>query len=433
MFEKLMGLIGLGRTQEAERNAPETRAKQASPHSRENGSRPRRLVAGNVCFTLFGAVAVVGVLGAGIMSTMRGPLTTMVEVNRIEETKAEMAVGLRLILLTPYGTADGDVLTEPAEPDACTVAPTEAGCIPAAASAKKKDAWGTSYAYCAWNNGSDHAALGRILSGGVSTNNVAVALISAGPDRQFQTTCANEAAGFINPDDGGGDDIVRKYNYNDAVAGSDGLWALQAGADGDEARIEEEINVGGGAGAVSTFEGGAQFGSNLTTAGNVQADVVGPNPAGTQDFVEFTNGILLGDTDTCTDGMLRIRSNKLELCLGGAWDEVGKALWIEDGSGIRNDPTLAPNVGVGTSPSASYSLYVNGGAATDTLKATSTVDFDATLNADGAVTFGSTLDVTGNTLLSGTLDVTGATKLADTLEVTKETDMFGDLTVESDV
>ena len=31
---------------------------------------------GNVFFTLFGAVAVVGVLGAGIMATMRGPLST---------------------------------------------------------------------------------------------------------------------------------------------------------------------------------------------------------------------------------------------------------------------------------------------------------------------------------------------------------------------
>lgn len=391
-----------------------------------------RSESGNVFFTLFGAVAVVGVLGAGVMSTMRGPLTTMVEVNRIEETKAEMAVGLRLILLTPYGTADGDALTEPAEPDACTVAPTGAGCIPAAASAKKKDAWGTSYAYCAWNNGSDSTALGRILSGGASTNNIAVALISAGPDRQFQTTCANGPT-FLTPSDGGGDDIIRKYNYNDAVAGSDGLWALQAGADGDEARIEEEINVGGGAGAVSTFEGGAQFGSNLTTAGNVQADIVGPNPDNGQDFVEFTNGILLGDTDTCTDGMLRIRANKLELCLGGSWDEVGKALWIEDGSGIRNDPTLAPNVGIGTSPSGSYSLFVNGGAATDTLKATSTVDFDATFNADGATTLGSTLDVTGATTLDSTLGVVGATELDSTLGVDGTSEFREDATFISDV
>lgn len=382
-------------------------------------------------FTLFGAVAVVGVLGAGIMSTMRGPLTTMVEVNRIEETKAEMAVGLRLILLSPNPASDGDVLTEPAEPAACAGAPTGAGCIPATASAKKKDAWGTSYAYCAWNNGSDHAAMGAVLSGGVSTNNVAVALISAGPDRKFQTTCSGTT--FLTPSDGGGDDIIRKYNYNDAVAGSEGLWALQAGADGDEARIEEEINVGGGTGAVSTFEGGATFGNNLTTTGNVQADVVGPNPDGTQDFVEFTHGILLGDTDSCTDGMLRIRAGKLELCLGGAWDEVGKALWIEDANGMRNDDALAANVGIGTGSSATYKLYVNGGTATDTLKATSTVDFDATLNVDGAVTLKSTAGIDGAATLGSTLDVTGATKLADKLEVTKEADLFGDLTVNSDV
>lgn len=395
-------------------------------------------------FTLFGAVAVVGVLGAGIMSTMRGPLTTMVEVNRIEETKAEMSVSLRLLLLKAgeldSTTPAADVLTEPVMPANCTgTTATGAGCIPGTTGARQKDAWGTSFAYCAWNNGSNHAAISpHILAGDVSTNNISVALISAGPDRKFQTSCvANPGSGsgfqVISPADGGGDDIVRKYNYNDAVAGSDGLWALQVGAVGDEARIEEEINVGGGAGAVSTFEGGATFGNNLTTTGNVQADVVGPNPNGTQDFVEFTHGILLGDSDTCTNGMLRIRASKLELCLGGDWDEVGKALWIEDANGMRNDDALAARVGIGTASSTTYSLFVNGGSATDTLKATSTVDFDATLNVDGAVTLKSTAGIDGAATLGSTLDVTGATKLADKLEVTKETDMFGDLSVNSDV
>jgi len=405
----------------------------AKGDSKERLKGRRSRERGNVFFTLFGAVAVVGVLGAGIMSTMRGPLSTMVEVNRIEETKAEMAVGLRLILLTPYGTADGDALTEPAEPDACAGAPTGAGCIPSAASAKKKDAWGVSYAYCAWNNGSDHAALGRILGGGTSTNNIAVALISAGPDRQFQTTCADEAGGFINPDDGGGDDIVRKYNYNDAVAGTDGLWALQTGVSGDEARVQEEISVGGGNAAVSTFEGGATFGNNIQTEGNVNTDVIGPVPSGTQDYVEFTHGILLGDTASCTDGMLRINAGKLQLCMGGAWDEVGKALWIKDTNGMRNDDALAAHVGIGGASSTSYSLVVDGGSATDTLKATGAADFDSTLNVDGAATLGNTVAVDGAATLNNTLGVVGATEFDSTLGVDGTSEFRDDARFISDV
>ncbi|MCF8495208.1 MAG: hypothetical protein K9G62_00910, partial [Alphaproteobacteria bacterium] len=54
---------------------------------------------GNVFFTLFGAVAIVGVLGAGIMATMRGPLSTMVEVNRRAQAEADMTIAAKLALL----------------------------------------------------------------------------------------------------------------------------------------------------------------------------------------------------------------------------------------------------------------------------------------------------------------------------------------------
>ena len=53
-------------------------------------------------FTLFGAVAVVGVLGAGIMQTMRGPLSTMVEVNLRERAKIEMSIASKLVMLEDF-------------------------------------------------------------------------------------------------------------------------------------------------------------------------------------------------------------------------------------------------------------------------------------------------------------------------------------------
>lgn len=393
---------------------------------------------GNVFFTLFGAVAVVGVLGAGIMSTMRGPLTTMVEVNRIEETKAEMGVGLRLLLLNAINQ-DDDVLTEPNQPASCSGMPTGAGCVPIGGPAKQKDAWGSYYAYCAWNNGSDNDAIGSLIhKGGASTNNIAVALISAGPDRKFDTSCA-DASTFITPSDGGGDDIVRKYNYNDAVAGSDGLWALQAGASGDEARVEEEISVGGGTGSVSTFEGSGAFGENVRTEGEIQTDVVSPHPSNSLDYIEFTGSVLLPEVTglSCgaNEGAIAFDASEdiVAFCDGSSWQPLGKKFWIADANGIRNNDALAAHVGIGTASSSAYSFYVNGGSATDTLKATGIVDFDSTLNVDGAATLNDSLEVTSDTKLNAKLDVVGATELDATLGVDSTSEFRGDVTVISDV
>ncbi|MFA5951989.1 MAG: tail fiber domain-containing protein [Hyphomicrobium sp.] len=400
----------------------------------------RRHERGNVFFTLFGAVAVVGVLGAGIMSTMRGPLSTMVEVNRIEETKAEMGISLRLILLKgeDQDTGAGDTLTEPPAPAACT-STDGGGCIPGNVGAKSKDAWGTSYAYCAWNNGSDHAAIGTILAGDTSTNNVAVALISAGPNRTFETDClTNPGSGgnflvFSPSEPPGGDDIVRRFNYNDAVAGSDGLWEMQTTAGNDTAVVQEEIKVGGGAGSVSTFQGGATFGEDLQTSGNVKADVIGPHPTNGQDYVEITNGILVGDTATCTDGMLRIHADKLEMCMASAWDEVGKSLWEEISATSMRTVTGYDHVGIAQAPTTDALAVTGATKLTGVLGATGAVDFDTTLNVDGAADLNSTLDVTGATTLGATLDVVGATELDSTVGVDGTSEFRDDATFIADV
>lgn len=108
----------------------------------KNGQNPRhrRGELGNVFFTLFGAVAVVGVLGAGIMATMRGPLTTMVEVNRREQAKSELQVAASLVLSVATddyvedtceggGPAAVDGYTEGPPPTAGT-GPTGGGLMP---------------------------------------------------------------------------------------------------------------------------------------------------------------------------------------------------------------------------------------------------------------------------------------------------------------
>jgi hypothetical protein len=216
------------------------------PASRSNRQSER----GNVFFTLFGAVAILGVLGAGIVATMRGPLTTMVEVNRQEQAKAELRNNASFVLLSasddaceaaPDGYTEGPAPETPISP-----ALVGGGAIPASIAAVKNDPWGTPYGYCAWDHGDiaanqDGCDAGTHLSGNTSTNNIAVAIISAGPDREFQTDCLDDPT-YLSDIEGEGDDLVNAITYTGAVEGSDGLWTV---VDADTAGIEKDIQVGG--------------------------------------------------------------------------------------------------------------------------------------------------------------------------------------------
>ena len=80
----------------------------------------RKGESGNIFFTLFGAVAIVGLLGAVVVATIRGPLSTMVEVQNRAKAEAEMSIASRMVLLeaaqlTADGDCDGDGFVEPLE------------------------------------------------------------------------------------------------------------------------------------------------------------------------------------------------------------------------------------------------------------------------------------------------------------------------------
>lgn len=410
---------------------------------------------GNVFFTLFGAVAVVGVLGAGIMSTMRGPLTTMVEVNRIEETKADLRLSARMILLkskdnnatgevtATEGAAGTNQYTEALEPGA-PVSGMGAGfgTIPGTAGAKQKDAWGTSVGYCAWNNGPDNVARGRWLAGSNDQNAVALALISAGPDRKFTTEC-KDADDFVDQSSLG-DDIVVQLDYGQAVSGSGGLWsAVQMTDDGgatiEGAQINRALSVTST--GTSQFSGGAAFQESVRTEGQIETDMISPFPGTTPlDYIEFTGSVLLPEKTGLSCGA----SNKgaisyddsetiVSFCDGTSWQPLGKKFWIEDANGIRNNNTLAPHVGIGAGSDGAASLNVGGGTKTDTLAASSNATIGGTLGVTGASTLGSTLGVTGATTLSSTLGVVGAAELDSALGVDGTSEFRNDVTAKSDV
>ena len=86
--------------------------------------------------------------------------------------------------------------------------PNGGGLIPLSSSAPKDDSYGGKLGYCSWDNGSVNASSGRI-AGQVSSQTAPVlAVISAGVDGVFQTSCSDIAAGT----GAKGDDYVISYN-----------------------------------------------------------------------------------------------------------------------------------------------------------------------------------------------------------------------------
>ena len=98
---------------------------------------------------------------------------------------------------------DADGVLEPVPPRAPVAgepaAPLGGGLVPTTSAGPKTDGYGTPLGYCGWDNGLTNTGGGLVLSG---TNNPPdinpapfIAIIYAGEDRTFQTTCAMAATG----------------------------------------------------------------------------------------------------------------------------------------------------------------------------------------------------------------------------------------------
>src|SRR5690606_3179218 len=89
-----------------------------------------------------------------------------------------------------------------------------------------------------------------LIPGGPTHDQYVLAIISAGPDRQFQTSCnAWVVANTDNQPDApllakatGTDDIVLCYTYAEANTAGGGLWSLKSG-DPDKATIVKDLEV----------------------------------------------------------------------------------------------------------------------------------------------------------------------------------------------
>ena len=186
-----------------------------------------------------------------------------------------------------------------------------------------------------------------------------IAVISAGPDRTFSTTCSDYVDADTDVISSGGDDIVKRYSYGEASVIGASLWNLKAG-DTTTAETDKDVMLGD----VLEFD---------TGNGLIQASVFN-----TSGLTSANGGVMLGNEERvqlcdATDNEATMRynatENSLEVCTGaGGWVNI---------SGTKSWPLLAPDGSAGA-PSYSFTnatdagLYYDGssvifkGAATNT-------------------------------------------------------------------
>lgn len=314
--------------------------------------------AGNIFFAIFGALALVGILGAATMTFMKGPLSSAVKLTKLNTAEVQMTIGSQVAVMSTTsqansGDCDSDGFVEPMDWRAATTepVPTNGGLIPLSLGISKKDPWGTEYGYCVWNHGamtSGGTCGSNMLTGTNSTAYPVVALVSAGPDKTFTTTCRSFATADSNADgdlDDAGDDplvskatetdddVIHTFTYEEATAASGGLWSLKSG-DPATAVIDKKIETTG----TASLAGGVLLpDSSLITCDATTAGVMAKNSSGTG--IEICDGTgswtsisggsgasssFATSTATCdstTAGQVRYNSTTTlpEFCNGTSW------------------------------------------------------------------------------------------------------------------
>ncbi len=205
---------------------------------RDPRQKTRSFQNGSILFVLFASIAMIGVIGVVGMNIMKGPVRAMADVTRRTIAENHMIASGKLALIMSareVGDCDKDGLVEPIEwANAPTGKPfpLNGGVLPPTIGAALTDPWGNPYGYCAWDHGPIRqdvlcGASAKRLNGANTPDKLVIAIISAGPDKIYQTGCQSEGNGDYLLRAPGGDDVVMSYSFAEAIALSGGLWNLK--------------------------------------------------------------------------------------------------------------------------------------------------------------------------------------------------------------
>lgn len=248
---------------------------------------------GNVFLILFVAVILLGGVGNVLTKIISGPAQGVGTITRQALSETDLANAAKIIgasARVTVGDCDGDDMIEPLpwRDAAGAPAPAGGGLIPEGTPAPARDQWKRPIGYCAWDHGSstvsdDVAACGgnaaNRLGGGDLITEYVIALISAGADGAFQTTCRAfvDANSDGVPDQPlvhktpGSDDIVLAYTYGELFAAGEGGTTGNIGPQPDDActpetagLLRDEMDTI----QVCTSDGWEEVGASITSSGN---------------------------------------------------------------------------------------------------------------------------------------------------------------------
>lgn len=206
---------------------------------------------------LMAAIACLLMLSLAAVSYLLPTLKNNDRLTRITHTDRLVRQSAYL-LAAAASDIDSDDVAEPPAFLSGTFKPTGGGNVPSVNNAPQKDAWGHLLGYCPWDNGATNSSTHRITgttwdgNSDSQLNIPSLAVISAGPDGIFETTCSNLHAGTIKGDDRAvilNVQQVKAINnggayFNDSVADATALNALStAGLADGTIRLQRSDNT----------------------------------------------------------------------------------------------------------------------------------------------------------------------------------------------
>lgn len=230
---------------------------------------------GSVMTVLLAAVAMVAVMGVTTFNILSGPVTTMSKTTYKSMAQNQIDATVGTIMRLSSTDCDGDTYMEPPE---ARVDGTDYK-LPNNLGVPTTDPWNTDYMYCPFDTGTvDDPACGGATQAryagttdpttGDDEANYVFAVISAGPDKIFQTTCSDYVDTTTPVVVPAGDDVASSYTHETARAAAPSIWSLKSG-DPDTATIDKDIELGSDIN-IDEIRGVGSFGditaSNLTDA-----------------------------------------------------------------------------------------------------------------------------------------------------------------------